>query len=295
MLPIYYLAIFLCALLGAYSGQKYARSTNTAKDVLVFSLVTGVLSMGVLYTLSGFHLHFNGRTTIYALLLAVPVLAGQFIQIYAYRYMPIATGNFILTGIRQIVMPLIGVLIFGETFSTVSFVQTVLVLLMLLTLFLSARKAPSSINSSPWINLLLIVARVVQIVLSGTLCNAFANDPLVCDSHSFFFLTNVITVAVSAVALLIVGRGRPKRMAEGLTAIPLFGYAMIFLSVLASNLCSLLEVLVLREGSLVLYTPLSGALSLLATEVVAVFIVKEKPQILATVLAISSVLVVILF
>ena len=131
MLPVYYIGMFLCSLIGRYSGQKYARSTKTAKDILVFSLITGVLATGIFYALSGFRLHFNGRTTVYALLFAALVFIGYFNLIYTYRYMSIAAGSFIPSGILQIVMPFIGVLVFGETFSPVSLLQSVLVLLML--------------------------------------------------------------------------------------------------------------------------------------------------------------------
>jgi trehalose-6-phosphate synthase len=72
------------------------------------------------------------------------------------------------------------------------------------------------------------------------------------------------------------------------------GYLLIAVCVLASNISSLLQIEILRISDLILYTPLSGALNLLAAEVVAVFIAKEKPQILATILAVSSVLVVLL-
>ena len=54
------------------------------------------------------------------------------------------------------------------------------------------------------------------------------------------------------------------------------------------------QIEILRISDLIIYTPLSGALGLLAGEAVAVFIEKEKPRILATILAMSSVLVVLL-
>ena len=65
-------------------------------------------------------------------------------------------------------------------------------------------------------------------------------------------------------------------------------------NVLASNFQSILQIEILRISDLIIYTPLSGALSLLAGETVAVFIEKEKPRILATILAMSSVLVVLI-
>ena len=65
-------------------------------------------------------------------------------------------------------------------------------------------------------------------------------------------------------------------------------------NVLASNFTSILQIEILRISDLIIYTPLSGALGLLAGETVAVFIEKEKPRILATILAMSSVLVVLI-
>ena len=64
---------------------------------------------------------------------------------------------------------------------------------------------------------------------------------------------------------------------------------------LSANITSVLEILILREGDLVLYAPLRTALNLIAGEAVAIIFAKEKPRIIATVLAVSSVVVVVLF
>ena len=50
-----------------------------------------------------------------------------------------------------------------------------------------------------------------------------------------------------------------------------------------------------KKDALLLYVPLSNALNLLAGETVSIFIAKEKPKIIAMILALLSILVVLFF
>ena len=101
-------------------------------------------------------------------------------------------------------------------------------------------------------------------------------------------------MAFALVSVIITNKFRPKEIGQKLIQISWFGYLLIAVNVLASNMHSLLQIEILRISDLILYTPLSGALGLLAGEAVAVFIAKEKPRILATIFAMSSVLVVLI-
>ena len=121
------------------------------------------------------------------------------------------------------------------------------------------------------------------------------NAGRVTDQNSFFFLTNVFILACGLCTIATTQKFSVKSVIKEFKSVSPFNYLMIVLNVVSSNMGSILQMLIFREGDLVLYAPLSSALGLLAGEVVAVAFAKEKPRILATILALSSVLVVLFF
>ncbi len=295
LLPIYYIGLFLCSGLGTFSNQKYARASKNSADFFVFALITGTIATVVFYVTSGFNIVLNARTCVYALLFALFIFINYFFGLAVFKFMGIAEATFVRSGISLTFTTLMGVFFFEEKFTLVSLAQLSLVFLTLLAVFLpSAKKSPKA-RSVTLTGLLLCVGSSVLGTLCSCVSKSFATDGGVTDENSFFFLTNVFIVAMAVVSVLVTNKMSPKAMGTKFKDIPLIGYLMIIVNVLSSNISSLLGIVILREGALILYAPLSSALGLLAGEAVAVFIAKEKPRIAATILALSSVLVVLLF
>lgn len=294
MVALLYAALFTCSFFGVWSNQKYARRSRTASDFTIYALVTGLIATGVFYVTSGFNIVLNTRTCIYGLIYAAVIFANYFFSLAIYKFMGIAETTFIRSGLSLILLTLSGIVFFKETMTVTICVQIVLVLCTFLTIFLGKGKGAKAKGVTA-IGLLLCLGAVILGVFCGIIAKAFAKDEGVTDENSFFFITNVFIVALSLVAVIISNKASPKRIGKGIAQISWFGFLLIAVNVLSSNFHSLLQIEILRKSELILYTPLSNALGLLAGEAVAVFIVKEKPRIVATILAISSVLVVLLF
>jgi drug/metabolite transporter (DMT)-like permease len=298
LLPIYYLGIFLCAALGCFSNQKYARSGNKLNSVHIYSLVSGLIAMTFFYVTSGFNINLNLRTTVYSIIFALLIFGNYFFTLIVFRFMGIAEKTFITSGLSLISTIILGIVLFEETFKPLSAVQLALVFATLLVIFLPNRRKQETSKSVTHIGVILCIGITILGVGCTLVAKYFAKDlnaGTVTDDKSFFFLTNAFIVAFGICTVMITQKFSLKSVIKEFKSVSLFNYFMIVLNVVSSNMGSVLQLLIFKEGDLVLYAPLSSALGLLAGEVVAVAFAKEKPRILATIFALSSVLVVLFF
>lgn len=298
LLPIYYLGCFLCSALGCFSNQKYARSGNKINSVHIYSLGSGLIATTFFYVTSGFDINLNLRVVVYSVIFALLIFGNYFFTLLVFRFMGIAEKTFITSGLSLISTIVIGIAIFEEHFKPVSAVQLAFVLAMLLVIFLPKRRKQEVSNSVTKIGVALCIGITILGVGCTLVAKYFARDlkaGIVTDDKSFFFLTNVFIVVFGFCTVMITQRFSVKSVIKEFKSVTPINYLMIVLNVVSSNMSSVLQMLIFKEGDLILYAPLSSALGLLAGEVVAVAFAKEKPRILATILALSSVLVVLLF
>ena len=295
MIILLYCGAFVCSFFNILASQKYARSTKTANDFFVYALVTGTTAMGVFYITSGFNITLNLRTCIYGLVFALVIFISYFFSLAVFQHMGVAEKSFIGSGLSILMTVTVGCLLYSEKITVATGVQLVLVLLTQLVIFLGKKSANNSTKTVTALGVMICVILSALGTVTTAISKSFAMDKEVTDSSSFFFITNLFIVALSLVGILVINKASVKVIKQGFKGVSLVGYLMIFINVAASNFGSILQVEILRISDLVTYTPLSSALGLLASELVAVFVAKERPRVVATVLAISSVLVVLLF
>lgn len=297
MLLLYYAFYFLLSIVNVFSRQRYARIAKGNKDTLVYSLVTCIVAMGVFYITSGFDINLNFRTLVYGFFYAILVFITYFTSLAVYRYMGIAESSFISSGLSLISTALLSVFVFNETISSKTVAQLILMFLTFLVLFLQNRTAKHETTAKTITTIGIFICLFSALIgcLSSFLSKSFAIDEGVTDENSFFFITNLFIAIFTVIGILITKRFSIRSAVDDFKKIKKESYFMILINVLASNIISLISVALLRLGDLIVVSPLSSAMVLLATEIVAVFCAKEKPRIIATLLAISSVLVVLLF
>ena len=294
MTVIYYLGLFLCGAAGTFAMQKYGRDNRTYQSIFVYACVTGIMAMGIFWAMSGFTLELSGRSVLYAAMYAALALVSYFTNLPAYRYLGISQVGVLSTGGRLILSMLAGGMLFGERLTWISVLRMALMLAATVLLFFEDRKGSSENarrrDRKQLIGLLLCAVLIVQGTLAGIVSKYIALDPLVPDANSLFFMTNLVIVTVSLLALPLFCRGHIGACVSEFRSIAPMQYLMILVSTAASNASSLLGVLILAADALTLYVPLSGALSILATEAVAVFVVRERPRILSVMLACGAML-----
>ena len=291
MLPLYYLGLFLCSATSTFATQKYGRNTKSYRDIFVFAIVTGILAMTIFFFLTGCTLEFSLRSILYAAFYALLVLASYFTRLPVYRYMGIAEVGVITSGGSLLFTMLLGILLFNETFTIFTGLKLGLMLGAFWFLFATKRqKNNPTIKHALGPGLSLCAAIIAIGVLSSGFSKTIASDPLVPDANSLFFFTNVFTTLFASLFLFLQCKGNVASVASQFRSITPPQYFTIFVGTAASNVQSLLAVLILASDALSLYAPLSSALGILATEVVAVCIAHEKPKILPVALASTSML-----
>lgn len=290
-----YLGIFLCGAVSTFSMQKYGRSEQTRSGIWIYALVTGAIAMGVFWTTAGFSVTLNPRTILYAAFIAVLAIASYFTELPVYRFMGVAEVAVITTGGTLILSSISGVLLFHEELTVLSILRILLMLAAILVLFFESKHdAPSSDGKAQKKLSVIGLLFCIGIILIGTLntiaTKYIAIDPLVTNENSLFFFTNVLVTAFAILCLFIENRGRFKGCLSNVRAVSPIQYLMILGNTVASNISSLLGVLILENGNLTLYVPLSNALKLLSAEAIVLFALRERPKLLPVLLASASML-----
>ena len=251
MTVFYYLCMFLCGATGTFAIQKYGRSNRTYQSIFVYALVTGIMAMGIFWAMSGFTLELSGRAVLYAALYSLFCLIGYFTQLPAYNYLGISEVGVFATCGRLILLMISGAILFGERLSAISVLRMVLLLAAALSLFVDGRRkagkneSEKRAKSMKMIGVVLCLILTVESTMAGTVSKYIALDPLVPDANSLFFVTNFFVTAVSVVMLPILCRGRLGACVSEFRSIAPIQYLMILLSTAASNVSSLLSVLIL--------------------------------------------------
>ena len=293
MIVVYYAGLFLCSAMTTFSQQKYGRAIRHRTDIWVYALITGIISMLFFGITSGFSILLNKKTIIYALILTVMAIISYFVQLLVYRYMGVVEVAVITASGKLLLTSIVGFLLFSETVSLISASRIVLMLIAVLLIFAHNKKGISkkndSVQSLTLIGLLLCVAIVGIGVLNTVVLKYIAIDAEVTSSDALFFFTNAMIALFSVLFLLFESHGSIKTVAKEFRAISKSGYLAIISKTVAGNVSSLLGVLILANGDVSLYSPLSSALGLLATEAVAVFILRERPKIIPMIPALLAI------
>lgn len=291
---IFYAGLFLCGAATTFSQQKYGRAIRHRTDIWVYALVTGIISMLFFGITSGFSILLNQKTVIYALILTAMAFISYFVQLSVYRYMGVLEVAVITMSGKLLLTSIAGFLLFSETVSLFSVARIVLMLIAVLLIFAHNKeknKPPKndSVRSFTPIGLLLCVTIAGLGVINTVVLKYLAIDAEVTSSDALFFFTNTMIALLSVLFLLFESHGSVGAFAMEFRAVSKGGYLAIIAKTVAGSASSLLGVLILANGDVSLYAPLSNALGLLATEAVAVFILRERPKIIPMILALLSI------
>ena len=286
----YYAALFGVGAVSVFASQKYSRSTKTYYDILIYILLTGVMACGVFAVSAGFKFTLDARIFMYAAVYAVAAFIANFTAIPIYRYMGIAEANVCRSCISFAVISVSGYIIFSEKVTPVSVIRILLMILATLTVYFGHKDIQNEKNKDKkamGIGIFICIVASFSGLLATVTSKAFAADERVSDANSLFFFTNMIMIVLSLIFVLAFKMaGKANAASDRLKS---WQYGMIFLTTLASNISSLLQVLILETGNVSMYAPLSGALNLLAAQTVSV-LYREKIKPLPLILAIFAVI-----
>ena len=302
MTLIYYAGLFLCSVATTFSQYKFGRSLRSKNDILIYIMITGVMSMLFFGVSSGFCIVLNSRTVFYSVVLTVISVISYYTQLFVYKYMGVAEVSFITTGGKLLFTSIAGIIIFSEKISLLSVLRISLMLLAVLFLFLEKSKtekrnkeSKGERSKSAFSLGILICASIIIIGTTSTVVSKYiAIDAQITSSESVFFFTNLLITAFSVAFLLFESRFCVKNVINAFQSVSTKQYLNVTLKTFAGSVSLIIGILILAEGEVSFYVPLSNALGLIATQVVAFIILREKPLILPSIAAILSLIVAFL-
>ncbi len=218
---------------------------------------------------SGFQLAANGKTLIFAVVLAVCAITVNLLSLKIIERMDVITVG-VFSGAGAIVLPfLFGTLFLNEMVT----VGKILSFLLLLVVVIRPAVKTEKKKKRDWRGYLYGVLLFLVSGASTMNCKLYAVADHVMGTEVLCFWANVMILPYVAVALS--GTNRHELVFD-IRQMKKSAYVFAGLSVLFSNCFTLLEVYVLKHMDLVLYTLLNNPITFVLTVIFSRILYREK-------------------
>lgn len=247
-------------------------------SMAMYNLINALFACVFFFVGAGFHIQTNGLTLMYALVYALIICVNLSAQILALTLVPVPVTTLMTVAGGVLIPAVFGIVYYGEPL-TAGLVLSVLLILAATVLSLSGGVGDVSLKGT--------VACTVMFLLGGgsvILVQLYSRAQGVCDSQSFFFLTNAV-IAVLCLAPVLKG---------GFRLFSLRQLGLLASKTVTANLVSLLQVPILREMAASTYAVLNSSFSLLGSVALSALCFREKQtkrSILAVLLAIAAMVI----
>lgn len=268
---------FLLAIGGHALDKSNSNSLASAGKfgLALNALLTGSCAMIVFYTLNRFSINLNRITLLYALAYSIVCLVAVGVNIVIMRYLHVAVCVMFEAASSIIMSQFVGKFVFGEKISVFSISRVVLMLVVIALNGYSVLRVKSNVTDKSSakqrnpVLIVLLVAILLNSIANVIISRSFARDSRVCDTNSYFFMTNVFLSAVAVVwALWLLLQNKGGCFAS-LKSIPKRAYGLIPLSTLDSNLASIVGMYMLAIADVSFLSPVVSALGIIASGLVS--------------------------
>jgi len=253
------------------------------KSMAVYNLINALFACVIFLASAGFRIRVNTPTLLYALVYAVIICINLSAQILALALVPVPVTTLMSVAGGVLIPAVFGVIYYGEPL-TVRLILSVVLILVASALPLGGGVEGVSLKGA--------VACAVMFLLGGAsviLVQLYSRAQGVCDSNSFFFLTNAV------IGVLCLGLTVKDGIRQGFwNLLHLYNpsqLGMIAGKTALANICSMLQILILRQMAASSYAVLNSSLSLLGSVALSAFCFREKQTkkgLLAVLLAIAA-------
>lgn len=285
---IYYLATFVFNTSATYANQKYARNLKSYAELFVYAIVTGCVASLFFYAISGFCIKLNGITLLYSGIFALVVISGYYCSLPVYRFMGVAEAGVFSSTLKLTLSYIFGILLYDENVDIRAIIRFLIMILCSLFMYLSLKKKVKSEKSVTFKGILLCIGTALVGVLATVISKSFAGNKNVTDENSFFFITNIFICAFSLLAIIVINKGNPAKAFISHGEKTTFKYLMIVVSTVSANMCSLLQIWILAGDAINLYVPISGAIGIISSALIALVFEHEKPPVIPILLACAA-------
>ena len=282
---------FIAHLAVRFFSVKYGKESKGFFAVACYSIITSAIAVLFFLIATGFSPLINSETLVYATIIATVVVVSQYCSIIVYRHMNILDAGMIHSSLVLILTFFVGAGLYNENISWIAILRMFLAMLSTVLLVWTKENAgkdkPKTRNTLKGYILcgvMIFVDLVFTILLKG-----FAMLTTPHDESSCFMLVNMFTLIFSAVLCRVLKKGNSTEVLHELKEIGLKKYGYIALITLGSNMQSLSTVWIhAMKNSVVIFTPLTGAISVIVQVIVSKVVGKEKIPIFVVSLSLLS-------
>ena len=293
-----YFLLFLSTLLTTANTaltKLFQRTTRSdLRSLGMYNLVNALFACCFFWVSAGFRISVNGRTAVYALVYAAIICVNLSAQVFAMTKVTVSLVTLMTVAGGVLVPGVFGILYYDEPLTVQLALSALLILLATLLPFLAQRRQVKKMT------LTAVAVCGVLFALSGAsviLMQLYSRDGKVSDSASFFFLTNAVSVVLCLAVLQLVVRkdsGEQKKYGKLIKTFSGWQLANIAAKTVLANICSILQVVILRDMEASTYAVLNSSLTMVGAIAVSALCFREKQgfaNIAAAVLAIAALVV----
>ena len=306
-MPALLIALLLFSHVGTTSFSKATSKVVAGASRAKYSLfltVNGLIACFFFWLFGGFSVTATRATLIFGAIYAVIVAASILLNMAAYGMVSVTGVNVILNGCGLLCTSAMGALLFGEELSIKNIIRILIMLVAIALTFIDTKRrgglaeksedSQKKAGKGKMARLVTVLVLIVAVSCANTVTlKYFTLAEGAADNNSFFFFTNVFLSAGCGMVLLFETVRRKGRIDEAAEIFKPRAILPIVGNTAASNIGSLVGVILLSQIDVLVYTPISSAVGIISG-VVGSLIFKEKLSIysyLAALVALAAVII----
>ena len=284
-------ASFLLAALNTLLSKKASDTTSTQGKQMIYFFVMGIFAMVNFLVLSKFSISFTKINFFYGIIYAFCVLFSISTNFITLRYTTIPFKLVFGGALSLLLNQLISLWAFGEPLLTSNIIRCILRIIS--AIFIVSPKALLHCGKSLKSGIFWCMVNAAVGGITTYVTKQGATEAAL-DTNSWFFLTNLFVTLFSVIYLIIGVLFLNINCRSELGKFGKRGTIIAFLSALDSNVSSLISVKLIALVPLSYYSPVSGALAMIASFVVSRFVLREPAGLNTYIALLLSIIAVII-
>lgn len=253
-----------------------------------YNFFNALFAMIVFFISSKFKIEMNSITMIFSLIYACIVMINLVLSIKSLSCVSVSLCCIIVTAGQAILSSLFGILVLNEAISLRLLVS---VGLMLASVFVPAVRLK---NDGKKNNIFVCIGLFLVSGAAVILNKIYTLAPNVCNTKSYFFMTNLIITVVCLCVLAIIVKKNPSNAKNIIFPFSKIQMANIASRTVLSNIASVISVILLANMNISVYSVISNSIGVLSGAVLSALVFKEnmtRENKLAVICAVAAIII----
>ncbi len=256
---------------------------------VMYNFVGAVIGSIYFFIASGFKIEMNGITLVYSFIYAAVVFLSLVLSICILSKISISLTSITSNAGAIISASVGGMIFFGEQMTLQHIFSVILILAAVVIPYRKLVKTGFK-KESIWICIIYFF----YVGIGGIIPKFYTRTEGVCNTVSWFFMTNLILVVVCGIFAGIFALKKHEKIGKILCTLTPGQFGNLAVRTAMSNICSVLQVVILTTMAISVYSVVNSSIGLVLSAIVSGVIFKEplpKENKLGVALAVSAVVV----